>query len=366
MALAPSFYSTGTATVAANGTAVTGQGTSWLNAVQPGDVFGTHKGIPIRIASVNSNTSLTLAYPWPGTAQNAAAYEIQLLPDAGRLVETSRLLLEKLTSGNVDALAGLPGEADRLPYFTGSGAMAVAAFTALARNILGRSDTSALLAFNGPFGPVFGGTAPEPSAAGVGLADGDFNTVNFPGVYTIAGTWSNGPSGTGAYTGILEVYSRRFNNLLVQKLRQGSTTNHVVYRRVSGDNGLTWTAWQVIESPILGTVTAGAAGAIIERGSNANGEYVRFADGTQICTFSAPGVGCTIASGPLFRSEDFTWTYPVAFASVPTWSASVQSTARWGNCRQTSGTTVGTFNQHSTFNSATALGWSLTAIGRWF
>lgn len=38
---------------------------------------------------------------------------------------------------------------------------------------------------------------------------------------------------------------------------------------------------------ILGTVSQSAGvptGAAIERGSNANGEYVRFADGTQICT----------------------------------------------------------------------------------
>lgn len=38
---------------------------------------------------------------------------------------------------------------------------------------------------------------------------------------------------------------------------------------------------------ILGTVSQSGGvptGAIIERGSNANGEYVRFADGTQICT----------------------------------------------------------------------------------
>jgi len=50
------------------------------------------------------------------------------------------------------------------------------------------------------------------------------------------------------------------------------------------------TAWGDIGySPknILGTVSQSAGtptGAVIERGSNANGEYIRFADGTQICT----------------------------------------------------------------------------------
>lgn len=37
-----SFYNTGTATVANEGTAVTGQGTAWLQSVRVGDLFGTH------------------------------------------------------------------------------------------------------------------------------------------------------------------------------------------------------------------------------------------------------------------------------------------------------------------------------------
>ncbi|ETU80520.1 hypothetical protein Q094_06066, partial [Pseudomonas aeruginosa PS42] len=52
-----------------------------------------------------------------------------------------------------------------------------------------------------------------------------------------------------------------------------------------------WGPWKELfhTGNILGTVSqSGGAptGAIIERGSNANGEYVRFADGTQICTNS--------------------------------------------------------------------------------
>ncbi len=92
----PSFYNAGTATVAANGTVVTGQGTSWVGVVQPGDLFGTHKGSGIRIATVDSNTSLTLAYPWLGGAQTAAAYEIGITPDTARMQETTRVLLDLL------------------------------------------------------------------------------------------------------------------------------------------------------------------------------------------------------------------------------------------------------------------------------
>ncbi|GGJ06696.1 hypothetical protein [Halopseudomonas pertucinogena] len=55
-----------------------------------------------------------------------------------------------------------------------------------------------------------------------------------------------------------------------------------------------------------------SAGAIIERGSNANGEYVRFADGTQICTKTKHRIVWASA----YRLGG-TWTYPAAFISLP-------------------------------------------------
>lgn len=72
---------------------------------------------------------------------------------------------------------------------------------------------------------------------------------------------------------------------------------------------------------ILGTVSQSAGvptGAIIERGSNANGEYVRFADGTQICWNRAAASGANaVASGPLFSTPQELMSYPAAFASAP-------------------------------------------------
>lgn len=233
MALAPAFYSTGTATVAANGTAVTGQGTTWLNAVQPGDVFGTHKGFPIRIASVNSNTSLTLAFPWPGGAQSATAYEIMLVPDASRVMETSRQLLETLTNGNLASIAALTSAADKVPYYTGAGAAALADLKAKGRDIIAATDMLSLLTKLGPVNG--GGASPVPSAAGVGLSDGDFNTIIIPGTYTITGSWTNGPSGAAAtgYTAILNVY-RRFG-MVFQEIYTADATSPKKFLRFSAE-----------------------------------------------------------------------------------------------------------------------------------
>lgn len=62
---------------------------------------------------------------------------------------------------------------------------------------------------------------------------------------------------------------------------------------------------------ITGVVGAMAGGAIIERGSNANGEYVRFADGTQHCrsTLNFAGFGAGLRT--------VSWTYPASFYNPP-------------------------------------------------
>lgn len=67
---------------------------------------------------------------------------------------------------------------------------------------------------------------------------------------------------------------------------------------------------------LLGTVGSASGvptGAVIERGSNANGEYVRFADGTQICWQRLTNVPVTTAVGGLFRSDAISWTFPASF-----------------------------------------------------
>lgn len=68
---------------------------------------------------------------------------------------------------------------------------------------------------------------------------------------------------------------------------------------------------------VLGTVSQSAGvptGAVIERGSNGNGEYVRFADGTQICTILST----------FTAAAEVVWTFPAVFAATPNYlSASV-------------------------------------------
>lgn len=85
-----STYTTGTITVAANGTAVTGSGVNWLAAgVRSGDILAA-RGLTVTIREVTSATTLTLATTWPGAALSASPYEIRYTPDATRVLASSR------------------------------------------------------------------------------------------------------------------------------------------------------------------------------------------------------------------------------------------------------------------------------------
>jgi hypothetical protein len=109
---------------------------------------------------------------------------------------------------------------------------------------------------------------------------------------------------------------------------------------------------------ILGTVSQAAGvptGAIIQRGSNANGEFVRFADGTQICTRGGSGwVGSDL---------DNYYAHAAAFISVPavTWNT-VPSTNVYAVSAVWSQGTAWSF-RHTT---ASPQSFYLVAIGRWY
>jgi len=297
----PSYINAGTATVAANGTAVTGQGTSWLTNVRPGDMFGTHKGAGVRIAAVNSNTSLTLAYPWLGGAQTASAYEIGITPDTARMQETTRELLETLTNGNLEAFAGLTLAADRLPYATGAGAMGLTPLTAFARSLLDDADAAAARttlelvkqtsATDATAGRVMGVGAFGLGGAIIALSNSD-DLNNLP-LVTAFFHWPADPSNP-ANTPTINTTS------MIQLVRNSSfitqlafTVLNDVYVRIK--NGATWKEWKNLSNI---------------RGSLANGEYVRLADGTQFCWLN--NVTIPYANADVLA---YTWTFPAAFAS---------------------------------------------------
>ncbi|UYV37192.1 DUF2793 domain-containing protein [Rhodobacteraceae bacterium D3-12] len=130
-----------------------------------------------------------------------------------------------------------------------------------------------------------------------------------------------------------------------------------------------WGDWAELfhNENLLGTVSQSSGiptGAVIERGSNANGEYVRFADGTQICTAKV--------SHDFSSTGSALYTYPAAFAATPVGGGSLVSYSsseinEWHNghamayCRNTT-----QWNFRVTTAQTSTLDIQLWAIGRWF
>lgn len=148
-----------------------------------------------------------------------------------------------------------------------------------------------------------------------------------------------------------------------------------------GHNG---TAWSRIfdQTNILGTVSQSGGvptGAVVERGSNANGEYVRFADGTQICTrvFLASTLTNTAItllnsqSGD-YRTPQSTVSYAAVFSGQPSYAGvswENQSSGWWATAFPL-GPSGAEVNLRAT-NSVAAPSYLvaniyLVAIGRWF
>lgn len=140
-----------------------------------------------------------------------------------------------------------------------------------------------------------------------------------------------------------------------------------------GDYGAGAAAGTVLfgRANILGTVSQAAGlptGAVIERGSNVNGEYVRFADGTQICAHVFTGNEINTAHGTIFVSTSSNWTYPAVFAagSMPiTLAGTSLNDNRWVSARTLSNT-AGQARQYRAVAIATLGDYQMLAVGRWF
>jgi hypothetical protein len=136
-------------------------------------------------------------------------------------------------------------------------------------------------------------------------------------------------------------------------------------------------AWRMVyrQNNIIGTVSGAGVptGAIIERGSNANGEYTKLADGTLVCWKSiATNSTGTYAVGALFGSDAYSpGPFPSPFITVPTVTSSATRGAMSDSVFASAFyppalNTWGAWRAITTTNAAIAAQINLIAIGRWF
>lgn len=337
-------YSTGTITVSAGGTAVTGSGTNWLaSGIRAGDLFFAN-GLALVIAAVNSNTSLTLANAWPGGAIAGGAYFVQLLDDNVRTLVAVNALLAQLNGGNLTALAALSGAADKLPYFSGVGAMALADLTPAARGLLDDTSVAAMLTTLG--------AAPS-SRATVG---GTANAVALTSPVALA---------TGAK---LRFRAASQNTGAATIALNGGTA--VACRTITGVALPAGYIRTDADTEAVYDGTYWVLGREIERGSGANGEYTKFADGMMICTHRLTAAALAIATAYFggFRSAAANvWTYPAAFTAVPRVTAAIVNGTAFGAILGTiSATTADWYPTAVTSQAGVDRTVDLLAVGRWF
>ena len=143
------------------------------------------------------------------------------------------------------------------------------------------------------------------------------------------------------------------------------------------------------QSNILGTVSESGGvptGGIIERGSNSNGEFVKYADGTQICFYSDRGddigdyynfLGLdpdSYESHPVFNCSINTsgnWTFPVSFSSRPYSQAFMGfrvTSSQYSIPRvyQTSTTSANVHVENNFQTTTTFARFGIFAVGKWY
>lgn len=131
---------------------------------------------------------------------------------------------------------------------------------------------------------------------------------------------------------------------------------------------------------LVGTVSQSGGtptGAVIEKGSNANGYYTRFADGTQICwnRIEETSLAVTTALGNVFTSGSLTaQTFPAAFSTTTGlvthifghFAANIDGWVTSNGNPSTTALTVGVVRAVAAVSRTETFRWRWIAVGRWF
>ncbi|WOC14577.1 hypothetical protein [Pseudochrobactrum sp. MP213Fo] len=276
-----------------------------LAPIRKGDTIITPSGLTLIIESINADGNGGVLYQnTPAPAAGTFQTLIRFQSDNSRFTGQLAALVQLMSGGNLQSLAGLSSNKDLLPYFNGAGTMAATQFTELARTVISRAN------------------------------------------------------GAQVYSDLGTIPVAQVPDMAPQKaFRRGN-----ILGNVSQSGGV-------------------PTGAVIQSGSNANGDFVRYADGTQI--FSASGVVAEYSSGDVLRAE---FSYSANFILPPALMALMNSAYDYNGTAFNSSTLMASggssvVKRFTRNNSATidimrpaAGAWSsgdamkidCVAIGRWF
>ncbi|MGN8276750.1 hypothetical protein [Pseudomonas sp. SMN5] len=420
------WYKTGTVSVVLNSNAVTGVGTSFIANCRVGDAFRGPDGRWYEVTNAPSNTSLSIDPPYLGATVSGGSYALAPMQgyvkdsaDALRaLVNTYGAQLAALgTTGNYDILPvnkggtggtdqataraglglGTTGNYDVLPVIKGGTGGTTQAAAQSGLGLVPQQNTGDVTAGRlltpGAFG--WGGTGVSiaeaslnstrqtqlniVSAAGLGILPANINSYVFhwnnpsngyayqtcravtggPEYtrYQVAGTWS-----------AWDFRAKAGANSDITSLTGLTTPLSVAFGGTGNNAGI---AQRIAPGAMVGTVSQSSGvptGAIIERGSNANGEYVKFADGTMLASFTdVVTMNIDIGYASIFYRAA-AWTFPLQFAASPTVSLQANRTsgvfATGGGASSVSAATLYIIDFVSVSGASVTRKWF--AMGRWF
>lgn len=382
---------TGTASVTNGNATVTFTGADVIAAsIRTGDAFHAPDSRVYEIDTIDSATQVTLAQTYLGSTASGQSYAIQ--PTRGvvtDLYNSVQTLISSVSGYVSGVLAGLfPAGTAATPSIAKSGDTDTGLFWPAANQLAAATGgvqrwllSSTAFQVDVPITGTSAQSSVTDSTAGRLLKVGAFGLGEDAGpvvtdldahglsgfYYSYGGQHASAPAGTNPFPDLGGAFG-----LVTGTGTIGAATEYlwqvaILYSASAPimkfrSKATAWTDWEEVYSTsnLIGTVSESGGtptGSILEKGSNANGNYVRFADGTQICDvrLNSSSAGAV------------TWTFPAAFADVPQVSATPnQDQARFAT---TTAGAVGSVN-FSVWNTAQArldaISTSLIAIGRWY
>ncbi|MBZ9984921.1 hypothetical protein LB521_27695 [Mesorhizobium sp. BR-1-1-8] len=324
--MAVPIYSVGTATLTAGSNAMVGQGTLWVGSVRPYDMVIGQDGSVNLVLSVEDNTHITLLFNWGGATQTAQAYRILYTADDPFTQTLVRQVMQSLAASALVALGGLTAAARQGVYFDATSTAALFDLSDAGRALLDDADASAMLTT-------------------LGFSDFLKTLVNDADAATARGT-----------LGLAAVAASGS----ASDLGSGTLPNARVSATLTADKAFR-------QGNILATVAQSAGvptGGLIEAGSNSNGDYVRFADGTQICWRTIVTVNTT-ANTYFTKTELFAATFSAAPRCVISPITSNVSGVTAGYWRANTVSTIA-IEFVATVNAVSTNTFNCVAVGRWF
>lgn len=362
-------YTSGTISLANGSVTVTGTGTLFeVTRFREGDTLQI-QNLTAVIASVDSDTQLTLTEPWTGTTIVDGPYRARQLGDGSRVSTQAATVIELLGNGVLTSLAELGVEEGKVPVGgpTGEYELAdlvqdpngslgkLAALTLAARQILQTDQTGALKT--------------------VALAANKFLRTDVNGDIALSdiAAWAISMLGLAGAANKFP-YLNDVNTAALADI----TALGRAFLALTGTNGnipVMTGAGTVASRPIVGTVSQSGGiptGAIVEVGGDITSGYMRLAGGVQICwRTNQTGIPNTnVAAGSIFAGTSYSLgNFAAAFVSVPAVICGGTGSSGGGWMAQDiyhTATSWGSFSARSAGNTGIQVQFFALAIGKYY